>query len=385
MRLYWLWLVGIRGIGPINQRRLLKNIGSPERIYYASAPDLEGIVGPTAAGVLLAARSLDHAKRLTESLDRLDIKLLTLDDFFYPKQARIVADAPVLLYYRGNLQTKKPSVGIVGSRRCSAYGKQVAVEAAEYLAHKGVTVISGMAKGIDSYAQTACLKAGGYTLAFLGNGVDICYPAEHRGLMEQIIEHGAVISEYPPKTRPRPQYFPARNALISGWSDKILIVEAADKSGALITAHEAFALGREVLAVPNSIYAKESVGANRLLSEGALPYLGPENLLEADSQPAHRVMTTESKHKPQQAIATKSPRGVSSVNRQAEACSLSPLEQSILNRLGRPQSLTALLDLTAGDMQCLLNQLCMMELEGKLMVKGQMVVCMTQCPREGRV
>lgn len=170
-------------------------------------------------------------------------------------------------------------MGVVGARRCTNYGKEVVKEAVEYLASEKIPVISGMAKGIDSYAHTACLKAGGYTLAFFGNGVDICYPKEHRGLMENIIENGAVLSQFPPGTEPRPEYFPRRNALMSAWSEKLLVVEAGDNSGALITAQYTKELGRQVLAVPNQIYNQTGKGTNLLILKGAQIYLYPEQLL----------------------------------------------------------------------------------------------------------
>jgi len=167
----------------------------------------------------------------------------------------------------------------VGTRRCTNYGKEVVKEAVEYLANEKIPVISGMAKGIDGYAHTACLKVGGYTLAFFGNGVDICYPKEHSELMEGIIENGAVISQFPPGTKPRPEYFPRRNALMSAWSEKLLVVEAGENSGALITAQYTKELGRKVLAVPNQIYSQTGRGTNLLILKGAQIYLYPEQLL----------------------------------------------------------------------------------------------------------
>ncbi|WP_206811100.1 DNA-processing protein DprA [Paradesulfitobacterium ferrireducens] len=377
MKVYWLWLAGLNGIGPVTQRKLLEALETPERIYLASAAEISQIAGRAVAAILTASRSLDSAKRQEEALDRLGIRLLTTDDPLYPEQAKCLSNAPVILYYRGRIRPKGQSIGIVGSRRCTPYGKQVAVEAATYLAEQGVTVISGMAKGIDSYAHTACLKAGGYTLAFLGNGVDVCYPAEHRGLMEEIIHHGAVISEYPPYTRPRQEYFPIRNALISAWSDKVLIVEAAEKSGALITAQKAIEQGREVFSVPNSIYAKESAGTNKLLSVGAKAYLGPEFLFASDPAQTADAADCTSPVKPRHARHTKKPSkkpsSIAKNNTGLATLVLTPLEQRILSRLTQPLSLSSLLDLTDGDMQSLLDWICTMELEGKLKVKGQMV------------
>ncbi len=278
--LYWLWLRLLPGIGPVAQRRLLKHFQSPERVYEADEEALEKVhgIGPTLARKVLATRNLDEAKRLWETMGKKEIQLLTLEDSLYAENLRQASLAPTVLFYRGKLPAQGPAVGIVGSRKCSEYGKRVTVEASQYLAGKGVAVVSGMAKGIDGYAHTACIQAGGRTLAFLGCGVDICYPKEHGSLMESIINHGAAISEYLPGTRPMAEYFPRRNALISGWSDKLLVVEAAEKSGALITAGIAKSQGKEVLVPPHDLTRKTGKGTNLLLQEGAVLYLGPEQL-----------------------------------------------------------------------------------------------------------
>ncbi len=278
--LYWLWLRLMPGIGPVAQRRLLNHFQSPERIYEADEEALEKVrgIGPTLAQKVLAARNLDEARRLWETMCQKEIQLLTLQDSLYAENLRQDPLAPTVLFYRGELSAKGPAVGIVGSRKCSEYGKQVTVEAAQYLAQKGIAVVSGMAKGIDGYSHTACLKAGGRTLAFLGCGVDVCYPREHQRLMESIINQGAVLSEYLPGTQPKPEYFPRRNALISGWSDKLLVAEAAEKSGALITAGIAKSQGKEVLVPPHDLFRSTGKGTNRLLQEGATLYLGPDQL-----------------------------------------------------------------------------------------------------------
>jgi len=170
-------------------------------------------------------------------------------------------------------------IAIVGSRRCTDYGKRLTVEVAEFLAQNNIPIISGMAKGIDGYAHTACLKADGYTLAILGCGLDICYPKEHIELMQRIIERGAVISEYPPGTKPDANHFPMRNRLISAWCKKLLVVEAGEKSGSLLTAAYAKEQNRQVFAAPNNIYSRESIGTNKLIDEGAKIYLNPFQLL----------------------------------------------------------------------------------------------------------
>ena len=282
---YWIWLRQITGIGAIIEKRLLDRFKSPKAVYAACEEELLSVEG---IGILLAKairehRSLDQAETLLEEAMNNDIQLLTYHDPLYPVLAKESSEAPTLLYYKGKIRDKSIGVAIVGSRRCTEYGKQVAAEASGFLAQNSIPVISGMAKGIDGYAHIGCIKAGGYTIAFLGNGVDICYPKEHEALMTGIIETGAVISQYPPKTKPRPEYFPERNALISSWSQKIFVVEAAERSGALITAGFAKAQGKEVYALPHEIYNPTGRGAIRLIAEGAHIYLHPSQLLPDDN------------------------------------------------------------------------------------------------------
>jgi DNA processing protein len=210
---------------------------------------------------------------------RNSISILTFDDKLYPEEVRKLRKSPVVLYYKGTLKNECIGIGITGSRTCTEYGKRVAVEAAEFLASKNITLISGMAKGIDCYAHSACLNKGGYTIAVIGNGIDICYPKENEKLMDKIIERGAVVSQFPPATPPTKFNLPKRNYLLSGWSEKILIAEAGEKCGSMQTAVLALEHGREVLAVPNSIYSKGSEGTNSLIESGCKIYLRPHQLV----------------------------------------------------------------------------------------------------------
>jgi len=277
---YWVWLSLLKGVGPIIQKRLLNHFNNAESIYNASKDELIKISGiGDSISEVKKATSLDEAKTILEKSNKLNIKILNYNDPLYNERAKLCSMSPIILYYRGKLKPNSMGVGIVGARRCTTYGREVVREAAEYLANKNIPVISGMAKGIDGYAHIACLKTGGYTLAFLGSGVDVCYPKEHGELMENIIENGAVISQFPPGTKPKPEYFPKRNALISAWSEKLLVVEAGENSGSLITAQYTKELGREVLAVPNLIHSQTGKGTNRLIFEGAQIYLGTNQLL----------------------------------------------------------------------------------------------------------
>ena len=278
---YWIWLRLIKGLGPILEKRLLSYFGSPKLIYNAEKIDLRNVdgIGDVLANTIIFSRSLDKANYILEECYKKDIKLLTYNDPLYPAIAKESLDVPTLLYYRGDIIENIEGVAIVGSRKCSSYGKEIALSAASILAQNNIPVISGMAKGIDSYAHISCLKSGGYTIAFLGNGVDICYPAEHGDLMDGIIENGAVISEYLPGTRPRAEYFPKRNRLISSWSKKILVVEAAERSGALITAEIAKKQGKDIYVPPHEIFSSSGRGSNQLISKGANIYLNPSQLL----------------------------------------------------------------------------------------------------------
>lgn len=287
--IYWIWLSQLEGIGSCTQRLLLQHFQTPERIYHAELDEIlecNGI-GKERAEQLLSSRSLEKAKRILEQCGKHNIALLTCEDHRYPDLAKAIPDMAILLYYKGQLIPDSTGIGIVGSRRCTGYGKEVAVDCATYLAKHQIPVISGMAKGIDSYAHTACLRAGGYTVAVLGNGLDICYPCEHRSLMEQITEHGLLLSEYEPGKRPNRQHFPKRNRIISAWSQKLLVVEAGTQSGALITADVARRHGREVVAVPGRLNAPESAGSNGLIAQGASIFLHQEQLLLEKSTQDH--------------------------------------------------------------------------------------------------
>jgi len=277
---YWIWLTLLKGIGPIIAKRLIKEFKTPKYIYNAKAEELINVlgIGNKIAMEIINNRSLEEAQRTLEASYKQNIKILTYNDPFYGDLTNKYPEMPVLLYYKGNIK-EKSGVAVVGSRRCTSYGKNVVVEAAEYLAKNEIPVISGMAKGIDGYAHTACLNAKGYTIAFLGNGLDICYPKEHNKLMESIIENGAVISEYPLGVKARPEHFPRRNNLICCWSEKVLVVEASRESGALITANIAKSQNKKVLSVPSDIYSITGEGTNRLILEGAEIYLSPSQLL----------------------------------------------------------------------------------------------------------
>ena len=374
MDIYWLWLTALKGVGPVTLRSLVEAFGSPQAVYTATQVELKATrsIRSQVVETILDSRSMDMSKRAEELMLRQEIKLLSFVDPLYPPGVNNFPNQPAVLYYKGNLRPPQTSVGIVGSRRCTAYGKQVAAEAAAFLAQQGIMVVSGLAKGIDSYAHTACLKEGGYTLAFIANGPDICYPPEHRLLMDQIIEKGAVLSPYPPGTRPREAYFPLRNCLLSAWVDQLLVVEAGDRSGALITAGYAMEQKRKVFTVPNSIYSHESFGTNRLLQKGAEVYLEPKQLVSSVD------VWTQQQSEDTVTFDLPKPPNPTRKNPESDTPISSPEERLILERLSfksseNPVGVRDLLNIFDGNLNELLSLLCSMELEGKILISGQTV------------
>lgn len=285
-RIYWLWLSMLPYVGPILQKKLLDSCGTPENVYLLNEEELKNCftehgsrVGSSRAVESISQnRSLEKAKRINEVCVKKNISIVTIDHPNYSMLARPCPESPIVLYVKGTLKQTQTSVAIVGSRRCSAYGKKITQQIAAEISNKNVAIISGMAKGIDGYAHTTAIKNGGYTIAFLANGVDLCYPAEHRILYEAMIDNGAILSKYPPGTIAYPKYFLERNALISAWAEQLIIIEAGERSGALTTAKFAHKYNREIFAVPNRIDNPSGMGSNKLLETIAKPYLGIHSL-----------------------------------------------------------------------------------------------------------
>lgn len=252
-------------------RILLHHFGTPKAILEASVEEIGSIVGKRNSPVdrIHKVREMDISSDL-QKMQKLDISLETVLDPDYPPNLKEIPDPPNTLFIRGNLlESDRFAIAIVGTRRPSAYGEEIASVFARDLAQRGLTIVSGMAYGIDTCAHRAALAAGGRTIAVLGCGVDNCYPQSNRKLMEEISQNGAVISEYALGTQPEGWRFPARNRIISGLSLGIVVVDAPSDSGALITADFALEQGREVFAVPGPIHLESSRGAHRLLKEGA--------------------------------------------------------------------------------------------------------------------
>lgn len=279
---YWVGFNLVKGIGPARMRVLLDVFGDAKTAWNASRRDLEeASFHPKLVDNIWLVKQSALLEKTWEKVLTKGIRILTWDDSDYPRSLREIDQSPPVLYVLGQLDAlDQPAVAIVGTRRITQYGRQVSKELAAELAQRGILVVSGLARGVDAAAHQAALDAGGRTVAVLGSGVDQIYPPEHRKMADRIQTNGAIISDYPPGTLPEAGNFPPRNRLISGLSRAVVIVEAGDKSGALITAAFAADQGKEVFAVPGSLYAQQSRGTNRLIQEGAHIYLNPGDLFE---------------------------------------------------------------------------------------------------------
>jgi len=274
----------VSGVGSVIFNRLIKEFHTPAKVFQAT-PDMlkrvEGIRSNTIKALSNSARDSDWANRELDRLEKLGLGLLTLNDESYPHNLKMIYDPPPILYIKGEIQERDGlSLAIVGSRSASAYGKDTTQRLARSLTERGFTIVSGLARGIDTAAHKGALKAGGRTLAVLGSGVDVIYPWENKRLAEEISERGAVISEFPLGTQPEAPHFPSRNRIISGLSLGAIIIEASFRSGSLITARLALEQGREVFAVPGNVDSPWSKGTNRLIKEGAKLVTDTEDIIE---------------------------------------------------------------------------------------------------------
>jgi len=283
----------IKQVGPVRIRRFLKHFGSLERAWAASLNELvaAGLTEKAAANQLECARSIDPSQ-VQDHLDKMGIRAVLWDEPEYPPYLAQIAQPPHVLFYKGTLTpADNLSIAIVGTRNITPYGKQVTADITRYLVGNGVTIVSGLARGVDAVAHKTALGAGGRTIAVLGSGVDVIYPPEHRRLAAEISTNGAVISSYPPGTKPDGINFPPRNRIISGLSRATVVVEAGERSGALITADFAVDQGRDVFAVPGSVLQPMSMGTNNLIAKGAIPMTSPAMILEHLNIPQRALQT----------------------------------------------------------------------------------------------
>jgi len=280
---YWIGLSLVPDVGPITAKQLICRAGTPEHIFSLDMHSLLSLQGMTRthAEKIVNFSGWDDVEKQVRAMEQKGISVVCYGAPGYPQVLQEIPDAPVVIYIKGSYQPDdRFGIAVVGSRTYSPYGEAVTQRISGELAASGLTVISGMARGIDTFAHRSALASGGRTIAVLGSGIDVCYPSENRRLLEKISDSGCVMSEFPPGTPPNRENFPRRNRLISGLSLGVLVVEAAAGSGSLITAEIALEQNREVFAVPGNITAKTSAGTNLLIRQGAKMVLSTGDIIE---------------------------------------------------------------------------------------------------------
>jgi DNA processing protein len=279
---YWVALKWVEGVGNVGFKALLEAFGTPRRVFEAPLSMIKAVpgIGAKTAPQIKAFKDWKKVEKELECADRTGVSIVTSQDPLYPSQLLSTYDYPAFLYVKGHLQEDDVNVAVVGSRMASTYGKFTTERLCRELVLRGITVISGLARGIDSAAHRGALSGKGRTIAVLGCGLDVLYPPENEKLFNEISLQGALISEFPFGTPPNAPNFPARNRIISGISLGVVVVEASEKSGSLITARIALEQGREVFAVPGSIDSSGSRGTNKLIKQGAKLIENVEDILE---------------------------------------------------------------------------------------------------------
>lgn len=280
-RMYAYFICSIPMIGGVRAGQLLSRFGDPQGVYEAGTAGWREILNDSVVEYMDRQKKSGNLEEEYHSLGEKQIGLVLQEEEGFPQKLLEIPDPPYGLFYKGKLpEQKQPSVAVIGARECSEYGRFVAEELGRYLGSQEIQVISGMARGIDGISQQAALLAGGTSYGVLGCGVDICYPAQNRRLYEELLEKGGLLSTYAPGTKPLPQYFPPRNRIVSGLSDALIVIEARQKSGTLITVDMALEQGRDVYVVPGRLTDRLSDGCNHLLTQGAGVFLSPESFAE---------------------------------------------------------------------------------------------------------
>jgi DNA processing protein len=279
---YWVALKWVEGVGNVSFKALLEAFGTPRKVFEAPLSMIKAVpgIGDKTAPQIKAFKDWKKVEKELECADRTGVSIVTSQDPLYPSQLLSTYDYPAFLYVKGHLKEDDVNVAVVGSRTASTYGKFTTERLCRELVLRGITVISGLARGIDSAAHRGALSGKGRTIAVLGCGLDVVYPPENEKLFNEISSQGALISEFPFGTPPNAPNFPARNRIISGISFGVVVVEASEKSGSLITARIALEQGREVFAVPGSIDSSGSRGTNKLIKQGAKLIENVEDILE---------------------------------------------------------------------------------------------------------
>ncbi len=324
---YWVGFNLIKGIGAVRMQGLVAYFGNLESAWDADSASLaEAGLGAKVIERVIAARKNVNLDQVWEKIESQGIKILTWQDEAYPTRLKEIDQPPPVMYIRGEyLPDDLFAVAIVGTRQVTPYGRQVTEDLSSFLASNGITVVSGLARGVDAVAHHAALKAGGRTIGILGSGVDKIYPPEHKNLAEKMIERGAIISDYVPGTPPDASNFPPRNRIISGLSLAVVVVEAGETSGALITAEFAAVQGREIFAVPGSILAPQSKGTNKLIQNGALPLLSVNDLMQAldfnrigEHKTARKILPADETEARLLSVLSANPMHVDEIRNQAE-------------------------------------------------------------------
>jgi DNA processing protein len=334
----WLALRYIKGLGPSGVQKLIDHFGSIEGIFIADGKELEstGFTNRICENIL-TFKQWDEVERQLDRLDKINGRIIPFTSPEFPINLRSVRNGPLLVFVRGNLDpADQQAIGMVGTRRPTAYGREVTANLARNLAMAGMTIVSGMARGIDTEAHKAGLGAGQRTIAVLGCGVDLVYPPENKKVMAAIMESGAVISEYPLGTEPDARHFPRRNRIISGLSLGVIVIEAPEKSGALLTAKYAREQGRMVFGVPGNIQSGVSKGTNKMIKEGALLVSSADDVLEALGKKVH-------KKRPQAAETTVIPEAMKHLNAEEQqvysALSTDPIHvDTLVQKVNMPSS-----------------------------------------------
>lgn len=297
--LYWLSHVGF--LGAVKIKKLYDHVGNYKRIYNIEGRQLEelGILNQKEAGLFDGHKKrLEECKKELEELRKRGVLFIMSHEEEYPRRLLEIHGYPMGLFVKGRLPgQERPSAAIIGARSCTSYGKQMAAHIAGELSRAGVQIISGLAEGIDGAGHMGALEAGGDTYGVLGCGINICYPRENYGLYEQMALQGGVLTEFMPKEAPKPFHFPMRNRIISGLSDAVLVIEAREKSGSLITANLGLEQGKEIFALPGRVTDPLSAGCNRLISEGAGVLLGPDSVLEYFQLQNGKILRVHEKNK----------------------------------------------------------------------------------------
>ena len=306
--LYWIWLAQKCGVASKQFGRIIEKYEDPFDVYRLTDDEIEQLEGINSAlRAKLCQKDLESSYAILRYCKENRVDIISYGDIRYPQRLKSIVDPPIVLYCRGHFPDFNSllCIGIVGTRTMSEYGKQSSYKIGYELASAGVTVVSGMALGIDAAAACGVLSAGGCTVAVLGCGISVVYPKEHKRLMEEIAKHGAVITEYPPNEPPYGHNFPKRNRIISGLCQGTLVIEGSATSGAMITARRAIDQGREVFALPGKIDESNSDGPNELIREGAYTVLGSDDILKHYDFLYHDVIDSTALSKAKRKIADK--------------------------------------------------------------------------------